>query len=407
MILLCLRKNDLTVCARVSKAWNTICTPILWRKLSILKSSRLWPFTTEEIRQALINNGKFVRELNLKYYSLLDLKYYSLLDLFVTPGHVPRINVPQSSVPCTNLRRIFIYENWSYDKEEVDAALVALIKHNPLLHDINVYSHFHQHAVRELSDALAPNLHELHIASGLWPCTAKHLLENLPETIWRVILFIYPDKNEGEHDHSTDSEALRPHRHLEFIHISGTFNGYQEYVLLPFLISCSKKLKKMECPDTICYGNANIRSALSNLGVVCLTLNDEEFPRGRHLSDSAIAGVIESNLQLTKIEIPACYNVGPLTTAAVFNIANLESLNVRSCRSLSSKHLHSILCQARNLRHLTFTCEYFCGGEAVVLMVSDIAEPEWSCTSLERFCSTIYVPRPCRSRSRLLQLWRR
>ncbi|KAF8953334.1 hypothetical protein BGZ52_012455, partial [Haplosporangium bisporale] len=63
MVFLCLRKNDLTICARVSEAWNTICTPILWRKLSILKSSRFWPFTTEEIRQVFINSGKFVREL--------------------------------------------------------------------------------------------------------------------------------------------------------------------------------------------------------------------------------------------------------------------------------------------------------------------------------------------------------
>jgi len=83
MILFCLRKNDIAVCARVSKAWNAICTLIVWRKLSILKSSRIWPFTTEEVRQALIINGKFVRELNLKYCSLLKL--------FVTPEYVPPI----------------------------------------------------------------------------------------------------------------------------------------------------------------------------------------------------------------------------------------------------------------------------------------------------------------------------
>lgn len=63
-------------------------------------------------------------------------------------------------------------------------------------------------------------------------------------------LSINPDKSEGCHDHSTDSEELRPHCHLGFIHIRGTFDGYQEYVMLPFLISCSERLKKLERPDT-------------------------------------------------------------------------------------------------------------------------------------------------------------
>ncbi|KFH64790.1 hypothetical protein MVEG_09521 [Podila verticillata NRRL 6337] len=272
MVFLCLRKNDLTICARVSEAWNTICTPILWRKLSILKSSRFWPFTTEEIRQVFINSGKFVRELT-----------------------------SNTTVSSTCLS---------------------------------------------------------------------------PQSM----------------SHGSTSLSLRS-RAPTCEGFSWTKTG--EYVLFLFLISCSERLKKLECPDTTCYGNANIRSALSNLGVVCLTPNDREFPRGRNSSDSAIAGVIESNLQLTKIDTPACHNVGPLTIAAVFNIANLESLNVTSCRSLSSKHLQSILCQVRNLRHLIFTCEYYCGGEAVVLMASDISEPGWLCKSLERFCGMIYVLRPC------------
>lgn len=180
-------------------------------------------------------------------------------------------------------------------------------------------------------------------------------------------LSINPDKSEGCHDNSTDSEELRSHCHLGFIHIRGTFDGYQEYVMLPFLISCSERLKKLERPDTTHYGNANIGGALSYFGVVCLTLNDRKFPRGRHSSDSAIAEVIEPNPQLTKIDIPACYNVGHLATAAVLNITNLEFLNVRSCKNLTSKHLHAILCQARNLKHLTFTCEDYCGAETVVL----------------------------------------
>lgn len=85
MIFLCLRKNDLTICARVSKTWNAIGTPILWRKISVTTSKQFRRFATGAAQQAVVKNGEHIRE--------LDIEYLSLLDLFAIPIYDPLMSV--------------------------------------------------------------------------------------------------------------------------------------------------------------------------------------------------------------------------------------------------------------------------------------------------------------------------
>ncbi|KAG0033203.1 hypothetical protein BGZ82_006204 [Podila clonocystis] len=383
-------KKALARCARVSKSWNNICTPILWRELSIVEPLHRLYFATEVARQAVVKNGEHVRELTLHYLSLLDL--------FATPQNDTSPNIRRYMVHCTNLRTVYISTlNASeyFEVEGVDAMVIALLKHNPLLQALTIaYRRFSKHLVHKLTESLAPSLRNIDLASMVCPSGGKYLLENLPETIQKVSMGIWPEDDDKDYVHSQNTGELRPHHSLESVLINGPFDGYQEYVLFPFLGSCSESLKEFNCPHSVCYCNERIRGALAKLGTPFDTLHIGEFPQGYQSADAEIAQVISSNPQLISIDIHRS-DAGELTTAAILsNISNLGYLNVQCCWGLSSSILNSILCAARNLKSIIFMDQTFSGGESVVLHAHDVVASEWACTSLEEFYGMIDVPRP-------------
>lgn len=77
----------------------------------------------------------------------------------------------------------------------------------------------------------------------LIPSQLKLLLENLPGRIRDAHLNISQDS--GNRGHTTTTIAvsdLRAHHDLEKLDIIDSFYGSEEYVLLPFLDTCSRKL---------------------------------------------------------------------------------------------------------------------------------------------------------------------
>ncbi|KAG0030753.1 hypothetical protein BGZ81_002223 [Podila clonocystis] len=377
-------------CTRVSKSWNNLCTPILWRELSIVKPHHRWCFATKVARQAVVKNGEHVRELTLHYLSLLDL--------FATPQNDTLPNICRYMVHCTNLRTVYISTvkaSEYFEVEGVDAMVIELLEHNPLLQSLTIaYRRFSKQLVQKLTESLAPSLRNIYLASMACPSGGKYLLENLPETIQTVSMGIWPEDDDKDYVHPQNTGELRPHHSLESVLINGPFDGYQEYVLFPFLGSCSESLKEFNCPDSVCYYNERIRGALAKLGTPFDTLHIGELPQGYESTDAEIAQVISSNPQLISIDIHRC-DAGELTTVAILNnISNLGYLNVQCCWGLSSSLLNSILCAARNLKSIIFMDQSFNGDEIVVLHAHDVVASEWACTSLEEFYGMIDVPRP-------------
>lgn len=273
--------------------------------------------------------------------------------------------------------------------------VVALIKHNPLLRAINVHFPCRQQSLQEVINAWGSNLRDLQLWHGIRPRYAKRLLERLPESIQKVAVYIHLANDEKDHDHSATFEQVRPHHSLESVHIVGSFNGYQEYVLLSFLTSCSESLKAFKCPETSCFRNKNICTALARLGLSFKTLHIGELPSGRGSTDADIAQVIFSNPQLASIDLGRCREAGLLTAAAIRNNVNsLNHLDVRSCTNLTSRLLQSILCKARNLKSIKFMDETFESIEGVVLQAIDLVKQKWACSDLEVFQGMIQVPRP-------------
>ena len=281
------------------------------------------------------------------------------------------------------------------EQDDVHDNVVALVSRNPHLQSLVIMPFFRKQLIQELTEFLAPNLQKLNVAVFILPCTAKHLLENLPEKIQQVNLGISAKYDKEDYDHSRNNVELRPHHSLEYLEINGHFEGYQEYVLLPFLASCNESLKELRMPNATCYLNENIRAALARLGLTFKALDFGELPEGYLSSDTAIAQVISQNPQLISIDLQDCHSTAHRTTAAILsNISNLKYLNVRSCTRLSGSRLNSIFCAAQNLKSVIFMDSTFSGGETVFLDAHLVAESEWACTSLERFEGMIAVPRP-------------
>ncbi|KAG0332372.1 hypothetical protein BG000_010059 [Podila horticola] len=380
-----LTKNDLTIAARVSKAWNGICTPLVWKTLSLTKKNQFWLFTEPELMQSVFRNREHIRE--------LDLQFLSLLHLFSKPRYGPWPEFRGYSISCRNLQSLSLNSSSGYAKGNVDAQVLALVRHNPLLRVLDFYLPYRELSMRELSEAWGTNLRQINLKFDICPCTAKHLLKNLPELIQQVCLQIYPEKDEQDHDRTADSFQLPPHHSLESVHIKGFFSGYQEYVLLPFLTSCSESLKEFKCPDTACYTNRNIHGALATLGITFKTLYVGELSESCDSTDEAIAQMILSNPQLTSIDIGYCGKASYLTAAAILNNAtNLEHLDLRGTR-LYSFDVTPILCQAGNLKSITLMVEYYSNGNDVVQCWIQ-PEAEWACTALETFRGKIEVLRP-------------
>ncbi|KAF9298502.1 hypothetical protein BGZ74_009359 [Mortierella antarctica] len=379
-----LTKHELTIATRVSKYWNSICTPLIWKILSITNKNQFWLFTKWGLKQAVIKNGQHIRELNLNYLSLLNL--------FATPDYDTQPNI-QYTVHCSNLQSLNAISPSGYTCGNEDQMVIELIKHNPLLQVAVIDLPYQKLSMRELAEVWGPNLRKIHLEFYVCPCVAKRLLESMPESLQEVSLRLGPDKTEKEHRcMSTTSEKLRPHHYLRSINIIGSFDGYQEYVFLPFLTSCSDTLKEFKCPLTRCYLNKMVGAALARLGIAFKTLHIGELPDGCDSTDAAIAEVISSNLQLTSVDIGGCHMAERLAAAAILSIAaNLEHLDVRGT-GYNGGIVHAILCQARNLKSITLMEEYYSAANDAVELWD--TSQGWVCTSLELFRGKISVSRP-------------
>lgn len=106
-----LTKNELTIATRASKDWNSICTPLIWKTLSITRARQFWLFTKQETKRIIVKNGSDTSEFHLNYLGLLNL--------IATPDDTARPNI-QYTIHCANLRILHVVGPSGYTSEDED-----------------------------------------------------------------------------------------------------------------------------------------------------------------------------------------------------------------------------------------------------------------------------------------------
>ncbi|KAG0017153.1 hypothetical protein BGZ81_010870 [Podila clonocystis] len=362
-----LNQHDLTKCVRVSRTWNKVLVPYLWRTLAIHSRHHLKRFVTNEAQRALRRNAAFVRELHLVHKVLYDQFLPTRETLISDPG-VIHLDVYMIST-FTNLCALELHPlRLSHSNPEFDLEILALVRQNPRLRCLKIDVKMNPKALINLVSRYIPHLEDFDLAAS-WRGDVKALLECLPECIrivrLRDVFHVTTDNAQGKTSDTLGvSTTLTRHHHaLESFHIGGNLAGKQEEVLVQFLESCSPKLKSFGGMGACFFGNAKITKTLSDLGISDWTSINLYAPQ-----------------------------VGPLTAAAI--VANCEQLEVLdimddgSCGLLGS-HLQAVLSKAARLRSIQ--AHWLLGSNKITAM--NILSSEWATTSLEHMDLKIDVSR--------------
>ncbi|KAG0342577.1 hypothetical protein BG005_002653 [Podila minutissima] len=388
-----LSQPDLTKCVRVSRAWNKALVPYLWRTLAIHSRHHLKRFITNEAQQALRRNATFVRELHLVHKVLYDKSLPSRKTLISDPG-VMLLEVYTIS-PFTNLRALELEPvRLARPNPEFDLEIFALVRQNPHLRRLLVNVKMDPKTLINLVTKHIPHLEDLDLAVS-WRGDVKALLDCLPECIRTVclrnVVHDAPGNAQGKTSDASDATTTlaRHHHALESLHVAGNLAGKQEEVLVPFLESCSPKLKSVGGTGSYFFGNARIAKILSNLGIVCKELSQYSLPD--NVSDADLAELIAANSEWTSIELYT-RQVGPLAAAAIVECCeHLEALDIMhsGARGLSGSHLQAVLRKATKLRSLQ--AHWILNADKITAM--NILSSQWATTSLEHMDLKIEVPR--------------
>ncbi|KAF9322570.1 hypothetical protein BG006_002285 [Podila minutissima] len=412
IILTHLSQPDLTQCVRVSHAWNKALVPYLWRTLAIHSRHSLKRFITNEAQQALRRNATFVRELHLVHKALYDKSLPCRKTLISDPG-VMLLEVYTISL-FTNLRALELEPvRLVRPNPEFDLEIFALVRQNPHLRRLLVNVKMDPKTLINLVTKHTPHLGDLDLVVS-WRGDVKALLDCLPECIRTVrlrnVVHDAPSNAQGKTSDASDaSTTLARHHHaLESLHVAGNLAGKQEEVLVPFLESCSPKLKSVGGTGggmgSYFFGNARIAKILSNLGIVCKELSQYTLPN--NVSDADLAELIAANSEWTNIELYT-RQVGPQAAAAIVECCeHLEALDImhNGARGLSGFHLQAVLGKATKLRSLQ--AHWLLNTDKITAM--NILSSQWATTSLEHMDLKIEVQRAIQaSRSVQRQVLRR
>ncbi|KAF9321012.1 hypothetical protein BG003_004041 [Podila horticola] len=251
-------------------------------------------------------------------------------------------------------------------------------------------------------------LQELWVAFVMDMRSAKKLMDHAPESIRKLRLRV--SKELGHHE-SVDqvsgvdamnvsaSMPFHSHPYLESLEISGNFQGWEEYLFLPFLTTCGTNLKDFRSRHTDCFRLKKLREDLFRAGASLEYLIPLQLPNYRSSSDSAVADTIVHHKRLHIIDLSYCNAAGPLTANAIVNCGKrLRSLRVPGCTKPSSKNLTSILGAASNMRHwvrhfVARTKAYDAAKDSYIL-ARDLISTEWNAPFLVSFECRLKVPQP-------------
>ncbi|KAG0357099.1 hypothetical protein BG005_003916 [Podila minutissima] len=249
-----------------------------------------------------------------------------------------------------------------------------------------------------------PHLQELYLSTH--PIhLVKFVLDRLPECIRTIRLgALRDDDSQVDPDlikrlDSGSQQRPRPRHHhaLESLRFDNYLHGQEEYLLLPFLYTCSRKLTLFQNVQAIrCFQNKAVHAALSRLGLTLKTLASVDLPHSIWSKDTHLAETISLSQDWTTLGLYQCYHAGFLTVSAICgHCDHLQEIVLAGCSALGSKDLQTILCAAKNLRvfRAISDCEESDAIDPYLAAAEIIAGPEWATRSLERFICKIEVPR--------------
>ncbi|KAG0087521.1 hypothetical protein BGZ92_007269 [Podila epicladia] len=411
-----LDQPSLAACARSSRAWNELCTPRLWRTVTINSGQRLERFMTNESQEALSRNAGYIRDLTLKYMKVYNI--FAPVENRSTSTHITDTRVPQ----CTNLRRLdlLMYDDpkrkpdgqWEYEERRqlihkpsnpaIDEAVATLIQRNPGLTDLSIQKRTRFESLLPLIASGLPNLEVLRCAdtSRVDHYLAKVVLEHLPESIRSVDIFVHTIYTEGLDIDANAVQARlqghepKQHHALESLSIAGYFFSTEDYeFLMPFLERCRNSMS-FYVGGNRWFCVPQIRETFSRLGFYLQYLEPDNLVHRADTCDAYIAEYIRLSSRWKTIHLQYCQSVGPLTVAAILdNCDCLESFNLTGCSGVSSTEIRSILGKTKYLK--TFAAlNRDCTEDAndPFISAADFIALEWGSRSLEEFSCKIEVP---------------
>lgn len=432
-----LSRHDLARCALVSKDWHAICTPALWRVITISDPVTFHRFSPEEMQQALTKNAHHIRDLETCYLGVIKwIVKRSKFDVQLSSTTVLADETPPLFSLCKNLTRLNL-GNWSNSLTIQDPALpqstlrsgrhqfvgfgpttfgtplrshmnddeeelvIHLIQSNIHLRTLSITPVFNKmhDFLSSLSEAHLPDLQDLVIHSPFNPTrqspvaahTLKRFIENLSKTIRSININFLVDKTcvlDADLGYSCQKHSL-----LERLAIRMDLTGMEEFVLLEFFKSCSKNLRSIQLGECVHLTNERLYREVDRLGL------NKELDRGflNTLPDHILASVVSRSQSWRLIDLRNS-NCGVLTlTAIARHCQELEVLYTGDDTTMmSSPELHKILCNATKLLelHANSNCEEGAPQNSQ-LQALDVISSTWVCQSLKIFKADIVgIPRP-------------
>lgn len=413
-----LDRRSLIACAKTNKAWNTLSTPCLWRTIDINNPQQLESFLTTESQAAFYRNAKHIRDLSLNYGSI-----YSIFSPPTDNGSLGSNST--HGLECTGLRRLNVYkyrdpkrqQNGEWITKNVHSTKLSpamedtvgtLIRQNPGLKELKI-------GVLMSTEMLVPllthDLPSLQIFScHFQPCfdryIGKVILDHLPESI-RSIDICVAAQNQAENqkkvaDAIRDRLGLlqpRQHNALESLAINSgsrrTSPEDEHFLLLPFLNTCSRKLKYVSINGVEGSSHISVRRALSRVGFALRSIVGIELSSESRDSDAKIAEYIRLSTQWKIMDLGYCRHIGPLAVRAILdNCDHVEFLKLNGCNRVSSADLQSILSHAvllKTFEGLEARGHIFAGDP--FMSAHDLIALNWGSLSLKTFRCQIKVPR--------------
>lgn len=414
VILAYLSQHDLTVCAQLNKYFNTLSTPLVWKTIHIKSLTKLDLFKQPSSQLALLLNARHVGEVHLLHKDLFDI--------FIPPSALP---VPyrhsytdgiapikhKRALPCKNIRHLKVYrytDGVFHDlcdypplvslSDRMQRDLIDLVAGNSKLKSLEVYSQMSSQTLLHLVHNSPISIRAFYFGCAMNAVVARFLLTYLPGHIKHLVM----DSIDSEMDHDevlndyleTQFPAV-DHSGLEGLYINGDFRGFEEYILMPFLDTCTN-LKQFEGPGIGCYRFKSIREALERRGIHLQTLRLRDLRQGTRSEDHAIALSVKASSRWTHIHLLKCPKAGPLTVMALRHRCDyLETVSLDHCQGLTSAHLLLILQHAKVLQKFS-TFSYSNRGKHLTtppLDAVDMLGTDWATTSLRVFMCRVQVPR--------------
>ncbi|KAF9377880.1 hypothetical protein CPB97_009889 [Podila verticillata] len=443
-----LSQHDLVQWTLVSRDWLAVCTPLLWKTLSIITRHAYLRFQSPEAQTALIRNAHLVQDLTTIYFPVIESLFRpssitnTLSDSHKNPSTL--FDKTTSSCICTNLVQLDLEHFWRTPfpvghsgeigsmvygpppylpnfSPEQEQLIRQLIQSNPHLRVLTLSRELKRRTelLAVLSDAHLPHLQELNLCmgrSGYWTQpsleTAQQFLENCPQGLKKLVVDLtiaWKPRDNGLAAPEEEEEALArclPHRSMESLILSTNLPGRAlERLLLPFLKSCRihQTLKTARVHAPFINDSERIRSALTDLGI-CPKKNELDFENVFEVfSDEDAAELLASEDEWTSI----CLNglpgrldpPGPLMVETLLERCGyLENLDIfSSAEYISSRQLQQILCRSPRLLSLDASLWHLDDSNArnLKLDAHDAIREPWACSRMTHLKIEIGgVPRP-------------